>query len=62
MAEGKEGINYIFWRKNNTWFQKDENWQRIQIGRFGGHWAPGLSRHWEGNLDEWVSSLVLHSA
>ena len=24
MAKGKEGINYLFWRKN-TWFQKDEN-------------------------------------
>lgn len=25
MAKVKEGINYIFWRKDNPWFQKDEN-------------------------------------
>lgn len=25
MAKGKEGINYIFWSKDNPWFQKDEN-------------------------------------
>ena len=61
MAKGKEGINYLFWRKN-TWFQKDENWYRIKINKFRGRWAPGLSRHWEGNLEECLSSSVLHRA